>query len=126
MNYYSYDIEFYLIVQALKHWRHYLIQQEFILNSNDETLCYLKFQRNFNRHHAKWSNFLQEYTFTLRYKFGVMNRDALSGRASLLITLEPAPVSFDSLKGMCTQETHIFAPFGSLANLWALTPQLHT
>jgi hypothetical protein len=30
-NYSTYDLEFYAIVQSLKHWRHYLVQKEFIL-----------------------------------------------------------------------------------------------
>lgn len=30
-NYSTYDVEFYTIIQSLKHWQHYLIQREFIL-----------------------------------------------------------------------------------------------
>ena len=33
-KYFSYDKEFYAIVQALKHWRHYLMPKEFVLYSD--------------------------------------------------------------------------------------------
>lgn len=74
-----YNVEFYVVVRALKHWRHYLIQREFVLNFDHKALRYLKSQQNLNWRHAKWPNFLQEYTFNLRYKSRVLNRtvDAL-------------------------------------------------
>jgi hypothetical protein len=37
-NYFTYDLEFYVIVQSLKHWRHYLVQKEFILITDHEAL----------------------------------------------------------------------------------------
>lgn len=38
------DINFYAIVKALKHWHHYLLQKEFILNTNHEALKYINGQ----------------------------------------------------------------------------------
>ena len=37
-NYSSYDKDFYAIVQARKHWRHYLMPREFVLYSNNHAL----------------------------------------------------------------------------------------
>ena len=37
-KYSSYDKEFYVIVQALKHWRHYLMPKEFVLYSDNHDL----------------------------------------------------------------------------------------
>ncbi|GJW71822.1 putative reverse transcriptase domain-containing protein [Tanacetum coccineum] len=37
----TYDIEFYAIVQAIKHWRHYLFQWEFVLYTDHDSLKYL-------------------------------------------------------------------------------------
>ena len=37
-KYSSYDKEFYVIVQALKHWRHYLNPREFVLYSDNHAL----------------------------------------------------------------------------------------
>ncbi len=36
-NYSSYEKKFYAIVQALKHWRHYLLGSEFVLFSDNST-----------------------------------------------------------------------------------------
>lgn len=75
-RYSTYDLEFYAIVQALKHWRHCVIHREFVLNSDHEALKYLNSQRNLNRRHAKWSSFLQEHTFNVKHNAGVINRAA--------------------------------------------------
>ena len=37
-KYSSYDKEFYAVVQALKHWRHYLLGNEFVLFSYNSAL----------------------------------------------------------------------------------------
>lgn len=40
-RYNIYDVEFYVVVQALKHWRHYLFEQEFILFTYHDALKHL-------------------------------------------------------------------------------------
>ncbi|GKB14841.1 reverse transcriptase domain-containing protein [Tanacetum coccineum] len=40
-KYTTYEKEFYAIVRALEHWRHYLISKEFILHSDHEALAYI-------------------------------------------------------------------------------------
>ena len=40
-KYTSYDKEFYAVVQALKHWRHYLLANEFVLFLDNSTLQYI-------------------------------------------------------------------------------------
>ena len=40
-KYSTYDKEFYAIIRAFWHWRHYLLSQEFVIYSNHEALCYL-------------------------------------------------------------------------------------
>ena len=37
-KYSSYDKDFYAIVQAMKHWRHYLMPREFVLYSDNHAL----------------------------------------------------------------------------------------
>jgi len=34
----TYELEFYVVIQAMKHWEHYLIHQEFVLSSTRKTL----------------------------------------------------------------------------------------
>ncbi|PKI65901.1 hypothetical protein CRG98_013721 [Punica granatum] len=44
VRYNTYDVEFYAVVQAVKHWRHYLFHREFILYSDHEALKHLHSQ----------------------------------------------------------------------------------
>jgi hypothetical protein len=53
-KYSSYDKEFYAVVQALKHWRHYLLGNEFVLFSDNSALQYVMQQHKLNHKHAKW------------------------------------------------------------------------
>lgn len=57
-NYSSYDKKFHAIIQALGHWRHYLISKEFILFSDHEALKYINGQHKLNNRHEKWVEFL--------------------------------------------------------------------
>jgi hypothetical protein len=69
-NYSTYDVEFYAIVQALRHWRHYLVLKEFVLFTDHIALKYVNTQNKLNNRHAKWVSFLQGYTFVLKHKSG--------------------------------------------------------
>ena len=99
-NYSTYDVEFYAIVQALRHWRHYLVPKEFVLFTDHIALKYVNTQKKLNSRHAKWVSFLQGYTFVLKHKSGKQNQvaDALSRRAILLTTMENQVIGFDALK----------------------------
>ena len=64
-KYSVYDKEFYVVVQALRYWRHYLLPSEFVLYSYHEALKYVNSQKKLNHLHGKWVSFLQEYTFVI-------------------------------------------------------------
>ena len=85
-KYSTYDKEFYAIIRALWHWRHYLLSRGFVINSNHEALHYLHSQKKLNFRHGSWVEFLQRYYFVVKYRAGVENKvtDALSLRVSLL------------------------------------------
>jgi len=89
-KYSTYDVDFYAIVQALCHWRHYLVPKEFVLCTDHLALKYVNTQKKLNARHAKWVPFLQGYTFVLKHKYGKHNQvaDALSQRVALSITME--------------------------------------
>ena len=105
-EYSTYDLEFYSIVQALRFWRSYLIQREFILNTDHEALKHINNQGGANRRHAKWIAFLQEYTFVLKHKSGRCNQvaDALSRRVTLMNTMQIQLEGFDHIKSLYVQD----------------------
>lgn len=50
----TYKLELFAVVQALKHWRHYLVHREFILHTDHQSLKYPQSQSKLDRLHAKW------------------------------------------------------------------------
>lgn len=87
-RYSTYDVEFYVIVQAIQHWRHYLFHQEFILFTDHDALKHLDSQSKISSRHASWIAYLQQFTFVIRHQSGKTNKvaDALSRRHTLLAT----------------------------------------
>ena len=57
-RYLVYDMEFYALIQTLKHWRPYLIHREFILYTNHDSLKHLTSQSKLNARHARWMDCL--------------------------------------------------------------------
>jgi RNase H-like domain found in reverse transcriptase len=96
-NHTAYDKEFYAIVRALGHWRHYLISKEFILYSDHEALKFINGQHKLKPKHARWVKFLQGYTLHIKHKSDVSNQvvDALSRRHSLLSTMKVNVLGFE-------------------------------
>jgi hypothetical protein len=110
-NYNTYDVEFYAIVQALRHWYSYLSQSEFILFSDHDALKYINSQDKLSARHAKWAAFLQQFTFALKHQSGVTNRvaDALSRRALALTTMRTQVLGFDSFRELLATDPY-FGP----------------
>ncbi|KAF7808269.1 putative mitochondrial protein [Senna tora] len=99
-KYSIYDKEFYALVRTLKHWKFYLLPQEFVLYSDHQALKFLHSQRHLNSRHAEWVEFLQEFTFVVKHRSGVENKaaDALSRMLTVLNSMSVSIVGFDRLK----------------------------
>lgn len=66
-RYSTYDVEFYAVVQAVKHWWHYLAHKEFVLFTDHVALKYLGTQDKISSRHASWTAYLQQFTFVIKH-----------------------------------------------------------
>ena len=101
-KYSSYDNEFYAIIQAMKHWRHYLMPGEFVLYSSNHTLQYIMQQPKLNLVHVKWIEFLQSFTFVSKHISGQSNKvaDALSRRLLIMQENQIQVLGFEQLRDL--------------------------
>ena len=101
-KYSSYDKEFYVVVQSLKKWRHYLLPKEFVLYSENHGLQYIMQQPKLNERHVKWVEYLQNFTFVKTHISGKFNKiaDALSRRALVMQGNQVHVIMFDSMKDL--------------------------
>lgn len=99
LRYSTYDVELYAVVQAIKHWRHYLFHREFVLYTDHDALKHMSSQDKVSSRHAAWFAYLQQFTFVIKHKAGTLNKaaDALSRRHALLSTMHVSVVGFFSL-----------------------------
>lgn len=95
----TYEQELFSVVPALKHWEHFLLQNDFVLHSDHRALKFMNFQKTPSRMHARWILFLQRFTFVFRHRSGHQNKvaDALSCRTALLVTLRTKILGFELL-----------------------------
>jgi hypothetical protein len=102
MKYSTYDKEFYAVIQALKKWRHYLVPKEFVLYSDNHALQFITRQEKLNQKHAKWVEFMQNFTFVIKHISGTANKvvDALSRKCLILQEFRVKTLGFDNLKDM--------------------------
>ncbi|GJU20386.1 putative reverse transcriptase domain-containing protein [Tanacetum coccineum] len=92
------------VVQAVKHWRHYLFHKEFVLFTDHDSLRHIRTQDKVSHKHGRWLAFLVKFTFVVKHKTGVSNRaaDALSRRSGLLVTMQVDVPGLDVIRDMVT------------------------
>ena len=73
-----------------------------------QALRYLHSQKKLNDRHARWSSFLDEFNFTLKYKSGQSNlvADALSRKTLILSILSTQVTGFEELKGQYVVDSY--------------------
>jgi hypothetical protein len=100
LNYSIYDKEFYALIRALEVWQHYLLLKEFVIHTDHESLKYLKGQSKLNHRHAKWVEFMESFSYVIKYKKGQVNMviDALSRRFALISMLNARLMGFEQEK----------------------------
>jgi hypothetical protein len=117
-KYSTYDKEFYAIIQVLKKWRHYLVPKEFVLYSDNQALRFITRHDKLNQRHAKWIDFMQNFTFVMKHISGNANKvvDALSRRCLILQEFQVKILGFEHLKDMYRDDLDFKEAYEECAN----------
>jgi hypothetical protein len=102
IKYSTYDKQFYVVTQALKKWRLYLVPKEFVLYSDNHALQFVTQQEKLNQKHVKWVEFMQNFTFVIKHISGTANKvaDALCRKCLLMQEFKVKTLGFDNFKEM--------------------------
>jgi hypothetical protein len=105
-RYSTYDMEFYALIQTIKHWRPYLIHREFILYTDHDSLKHLGSQSKLNPRHSRWTTYLQQFDFIIKHKAGTENKaaDALSRQPHMLHMFSIHATGFEEIKTQYTDD----------------------
>jgi hypothetical protein len=82
-HYPTHDLELLAVVQALKVWRHYLLDNLVYIYTDHKSLKYLFTQPNMNMRQQRWLELIKNYELEIHYHPGKTNvvADALSCKA---------------------------------------------
>ena len=74
MNYNIYEKEFYIPVQALKQWIHYLLGKKTIFHTDHHPLIFINSKSKIQEQkHFKWESYIQQFHLVIIYKKGTSN-----------------------------------------------------
>jgi hypothetical protein len=90
------------VIQALKKWRHYIILKKFFLYSENQDLQFITRQEKLNQIHAKWVEFMHNFTFFINHISGSAKKfaNALSKRCLIFHEFQVETLGFEHLKDM--------------------------
>jgi hypothetical protein len=79
-----------------------LVPKEFVLYSNNHALQFITREEKLNQKHAKWVEFMQNFTFVIKHISGNANKFAyaLSRKCLILQEFRVKTLGFDNLKEM--------------------------
>jgi hypothetical protein len=82
-NYPTHNLEFVVVVHALKIWRHYLIGNKCEIYTDHKSLKYIFTQPDLNLRQRRWLEFVKDYNLEIHYHPGKANvvADALSKKS---------------------------------------------
>jgi len=77
LSYPTYDKELYSLVRALQTWEDYLVSKDFVIHSDHGSLEDLKGQHKLKKRHAKWMEFLEQFSYVIKYILVLENMQEL-------------------------------------------------
>jgi hypothetical protein len=98
-NYAVHEQELLAIVHALREWRHYLLGNRITIITDHRSLQYLATQDKLSARQTRWSEFLQQFDYEIRYRPGKENNvaDSLSRRPDhMLAPIHQSSIEIDS------------------------------
>jgi len=99
------------MTKALQTWEYYLVSKEFFIHSDHESLKYIKGQSKLNKRHAKRVEYLEQFSYVIKYKKGKTHvvADALSRRHTLFCSPGAQILRFDNIRELYASDEH-FSP----------------
>src|SRR5260370_27377826 len=98
-NYAVHEQELLAIVHALREWRHYLLGNKITIITDHRSLQYLSTQDKLSARQTRWSEFLQQFDYEIKYRPGKDNQiaDSLSRRPDhMLPPIHQSSIDIDS------------------------------
>ena len=88
-----------------------------MIRSDHESLKYLKGQGKLNKRHAKWVDFLEQFSYVIKHKKGKSNvvTDVLSRRYALFTSLETKLIGFEHIKELYEHDSNFSHIYHSCA-----------
>ena len=121
-NYLTHDLELTVVVDALKIWRHYLIENKCDIFTDHKSLKYIFTQPDLNLRQRRWLELIKDYDLSVQYHQGKVNvvADALSRKAycHYMTTLKRRPELAQEVRQMNLQ----IVPQGTLNVLQVRSP----
>jgi hypothetical protein len=95
-----YDNELYAFVCVSEIWQYYLWPKEFVIHSDHEPLKHIRGQAKLNKHHAKWVEFIETFSYIIKHKKEKENviADAVSRRYTMLSQIDHKFFGLESIK----------------------------
>jgi hypothetical protein len=103
----------------LKKWRNYLVPKEFVLYIDNRALQFITRKEKLNQRHAKWIEFLHNFTFVIKHISGIDKKvfDALSRRCLILQEFQVKTLGFEHLKDMYCDDLDFRESYKACENL---------
>jgi hypothetical protein len=90
-----------------------LIPKEFILYSDNHALQFVTQQEKLNQRHAKWVEYMQNFTFVIKHISGTANKvaDALSRKCLLLQEFKVRTLGSDDMRNMYADDPNFIEAY---------------